>query len=44
MNRSRLTSSASPRDSAQVVGTMNAANTVKVSSESGKLLLVRICL
>lgn len=44
MNRSRCTSSARPSDSAQVVGTMNAANTLNVSSESGKLLLVRICL
>lgn len=44
MNRSWFTSRASPSDSAHVVGTMNAANTVNVSSDSGKLLLVRICL
>lgn len=37
MNRSRCTSSASPRDSAQVSGTMSAANTVNVTSEPVKL-------
>lgn len=44
MNRSRFTISASPSDSAQVVGTMNAAKTVKVTREFLKSVSVRICL
>lgn len=37
MNRSRFTSSASPSESAHVVGTMIAANTVNVPSAPVKL-------
>lgn len=36
MKRSRFTSRASPSESAQVVGTMNAAKAVKVPSEPTK--------
>ncbi|CAM5432093.1 hypothetical protein SALBM311S_07029 [Streptomyces alboniger] len=36
MNLSRFTARARPRDIAQVVGTMNAAKTVKVPSEPTK--------
>lgn len=42
MKRSRFTSSARPREIAQVVGTMKAANTVKVPSEPMNPLSARI--
>lgn len=43
MNLSRFTSSARPSESAQVVGTMNAAKTVKVPSEPTKSSFVSMC-
>ena len=44
MNRSRFTIRARPSDSAQVVGTMNAAKTVKVPREPVKSSFVSMCL